>query len=174
MGQTKSRIEDFRQLQLKSHFSNMEILSFRRQFHIQYPNHLVPKQDFIDLLHIVGIRNEFLEQVIFRIFCQDASQPAERDFLTMEDLIITIGILSRGTREELLRLSFRLYDIDQDGYISRQEVIVVVRAISTLISSLQMNLFNNPEKLIQNIFSVIDKDGDDQISLQEYLQAFLH
>lgn len=47
-----------------------------------------------------------------------------------------LSILSRGTLEEKLRWAFSLYDINGDGYITREEMTEIVSSIYDLMGKL--------------------------------------
>lgn len=49
--------------------------------------------------------------------------------------MIGLSVLSRGSIDEKLRWTFNLYDINGDGYISREEMKDVVTAIYELMGS---------------------------------------
>jgi Ca2+-binding EF-hand superfamily protein len=46
-----------------------------------------------------------------------------------------LSVLSRGTVDEKLRWTFQLYDINRDGYISKEEMKDVVTAIYELMGN---------------------------------------
>lgn len=47
-----------------------------------------------------------------------------------------LSILSRGTLEEKLRWTFSLYDINGDGYITKEEMTEIVSAIYDLMGKI--------------------------------------
>lgn len=55
--------------------------------------------------------------------------------LPLQDFVLGLSILSRGTVEEKLRWTFSLYDINGDGIITREEMTDIVTAIYELAGS---------------------------------------
>lgn len=51
----------------------------------------------------------------------------------MQEFIQGLSILSRGSVEEKLRWTFSLYDINGDGFITREEMTDIVTAIFELM-----------------------------------------
>lgn len=67
-----------------------------------------------------------------------------------------LSILSRGSLEEKLRWTFSLYDINGDGYITREEMTDIVTAIYELMGRLPDTL-PDEEKIkekVERIFQV--------------------
>ena len=51
----------------------------------------------------------------------------------MQEFVQGLSILSRGSIDEKLRWTFQLYDINGDGYITRDEMTDIVTAIYELM-----------------------------------------
>lgn len=51
----------------------------------------------------------------------------------LQEFVQGLSILSRGSVEEKLRWTFSLYDINGDGYITREEMTDIVTAIYELM-----------------------------------------
>lgn len=51
----------------------------------------------------------------------------------MQEFVTGLSILSRGTLEEKLRWTFSLYDINGDGYITKEEMTEIVNAVYDLM-----------------------------------------
>nr|CAH8864420.1 unnamed protein product [Trichobilharzia regenti] len=66
-----------------------------------------------------------------------------------------------------------MYDLDNDGYISRQDLIEVLTAIYAMIGSAVE--FNDseatPERRTEKIFQLMDLDRDDRLSLDEFISG---
>lgn len=54
----------------------------------------------------------------------------------LQDFVQGLSILSRGSVEEKLRWTFSLYDINGDGFITREEMTDIVTAIYELMGRL--------------------------------------
>lgn len=53
-----------------------------------------------------------------------------------QNFVQNLSILSRGSLEEKLRWAFTLYDINGDGYITREEMTDIVSAVYDLMGKL--------------------------------------
>jgi len=90
-----------------------------------------------------------------------------------------LSILTRDPREVKIEQSFNLFDLDQNGYISRDEMETYLHGIFAALASL------NPEKFPEGVSPLqlaqattetameeADLDGDDRISLEEFTLWF--
>ncbi|GFN88212.1 neuronal calcium sensor 1 [Plakobranchus ocellatus] len=69
--------------------------------------------------------------------------------------------------------AFRLYDLDNDGFITRDELLDIVDAIYRMVgeSVTLPEEENTPEKRVNRIFSVMDKNKDDMLTFEEFLEG---
>ena len=75
------------------------------------------------------------------------------------EYIRALSITSRGRLEEKIQWAFRFYDIDGDGRISKDDMLVVVEAIYRMMGSM-IELpedENTPAKRVGKIFSMMNK-----------------
>ncbi|GLH12940.1 Frequenin-1 [Gryllus bimaculatus] len=83
-------------------------------------------------------------------------------------VLIGAGLL-RGMR---VAGAFRLYDVDNDGYITRDEMYNIVDAIYQMVGQQPTAEDDNtPQKRVDKIFDQMDKNHDDRLTLEEFREG---
>ncbi|KAA3674813.1 uncharacterized protein DEA37_0003840 [Paragonimus westermani] len=111
-----------------------------------------------------GEPSRFAEHV-FRSF--DRNHDGVIDF---REFLSTISVTSRGDLNAKLRWAFTMYDLDSDGFISRQDLCDVLSSIYALIGS-TIKLPEDettPERRLDKIFNQMDVDHDGRLSFDEF------
>ncbi|CAG5109607.1 Oidioi.mRNA.OKI2018_I69.chr2.g4127.t1.cds [Oikopleura dioica] len=80
---------------------------------------------------------------------------------------------SEGNVEEKLEWAFQLYDLDNSGTITKEEMLEIVEAIFSLLGSDERFAQNSlsPESRVDRIFSKMDINGDGELSKEEFLRG---
>ena len=87
--------------------------------------------------------------------------------LDFKELVCLLSISTHGTIEEKLRWVFTVYDINNDGKLSLDEIGSIVRSMQ----SLTPNEKRLNDKQIREMFSRCDKNNDGTITVDEFVHA---
>nr|CDS32515.2 Kv channel interacting protein 4 [Hymenolepis microstoma] len=111
----------------------------------------------------------------YAVLTFNAFDRSSRGHITFSDFIQTLSTLIHGTREEVLNWVFDLYDYDKDGYITRQELVVLIRAVNDLLGP-----SHNFKELVENVdtkanwmLNKFDIDRDGKIGRREFVSVCL-
>eukprot|EP00128_Syssomonas_multiformis_P012762 Colp12_sorted_trinity150504_noHs@237 len=77
----------------------------------------------------------------------------------------------KGTSSEKLELTFKVYDINGNGYVDKKELFNVM-------ADMYKSLYNDDDiehirALVERVFADLDVNGDEQLSLEEFKLASL-
>ncbi|XP_017485905.1 PREDICTED: Kv channel-interacting protein 4-like, partial [Rhagoletis zephyria] len=115
-------------------FTEDEIKRIYRGFKAECPTGVV-KEDTFKVIYSQffpqGANPTLYAHYVFNTLDQDHS-----GIVSFEDFVQGLSILSRGSVEEKLRWTFSLYDINGDGFITREEMTDIVTAIYELMGRL--------------------------------------
>ncbi|CAL8072330.1 unnamed protein product [Calicophoron daubneyi] len=107
-------------------------------------------------------------QLVFRSFDQE-----HNGTLTFEQFIQALSSLTHGSQTDKLSWAFRLYDLNGDGVISKNEMLKVVNAIYDLLGrSTEPPIEENTiTDHADRVFRRLDLNQDGVISKEEFLEA---
>ncbi|KAL7745567.1 hypothetical protein ACLKA6_009791 [Drosophila palustris] len=152
-------------------FTEDEIKRIYRGFKAECPTGVV-KEDTFKVIYSQffpqGANPTLYAHYVFNTLDQDHS-----GIVSFEDFVQGLSILSRGSVEEKLRWTFSLYDINGDGFITREEMTDIVTAIYELMGRLPDEC-PEEEKIkgkVEHIFQKMDINRDGVVTLEEFLEA---
>ncbi|XP_062515076.1 neuronal calcium sensor 1-like [Corticium candelabrum] len=169
MGQTRSRLtpEEISELRSTTYFSERELQQWYKGFVRDCPSGNLSQKEFRNIYQQFfpsGDASKFAD-LVFNEF--DSNKDGAIEF---KEFIAALSVISRGSLEEKLTWSFRLYDLDKDGKITRQELLSIMEAIYTMVGHAVRLPYDEktPEQRVDQIFYMMDKNHDDLLTLEEF------
>ncbi|TNN71410.1 Kv channel-interacting protein 4 [Liparis tanakae] len=115
----RHRPEGLEQLEAQTRFSRKELQILYRGFKNECPSGIVNEDTFKD------IYAQFFPQgdaSTYAHFLFNAFDTDHNGSVSFEDFVMGLSILLRGTIQEKLNWAFNLYDINKDGYITKEKM----------------------------------------------------
>lgn len=92
----------------------------------------------------------------------------------LQDLLVTLSTLLRGSIYEKLRWTFKLYDINGDGCITRGELGEVVTAVHELMGKRHhAEEERKAREQLDRVFKKLDLNQDGVITIEEFIESCL-
>ncbi|EFC38422.1 predicted protein [Naegleria gruberi] len=168
MGNQPGKNKQYRKNELKklveiTHFDMDEIMKLYEQFisisSSREDDGVIDKNEFKEAL---GLKDSLFVDRMFSLFDGDNDGTID-----VREFICGLSVFcEKGTIDEKLKFSFRIYDFDKDGCISKEELYKLLEA------SLVENSLGIPQEqlssLVDATFAEADTDGDGKISFEEY------
>jgi len=177
-GTVRYRPESLLQLCKLTKFSKRELQLMYRGFKQVCPNGVVSLEQFKEIYanffphgHKSNADTGRYAVYVFNTFDRD-----KNGYISFEEFVVGLSILSRGTTEEKLRWVFDLYDVDQDGLLTKEDIEQVVGSVYEMMGSPTDPPIeeNTVQEHIDFVFNKMDDNGDGFITLQEFLETCGH
>ncbi|XP_028171009.1 Kv channel-interacting protein 4-like isoform X2 [Ostrinia furnacalis] len=160
-------------LRRATRFTEPELKRLYRGFKAECPTGVV-KEDTFKVIYSQffpqGANTAQYAHFVFNTLDQDRS-----GLLSFEEFVTGLSILSRGTLEEKLRWTFSLYDINGDGYITKEEMTEIVNAIYDLMGRIVDPSVDEEiiREKVERLFQKMDLNRDGVLTLDEFLDCCL-
>ncbi|XP_058050835.1 calsenilin isoform X2 [Ahaetulla prasina] len=162
--------EGLDQLQLLTKFTKKELQSLYRGFKNECPSGLVDEETF-KLIYA-----QFFPQgdaTMYAHFLFNAFDLDRSGAIRFEDFVIGLSILLRGTVHEKLSWAFNLYDINKDGYITKEEMLAIMKSIYDMMGRYTYPILREdaPFEHVEKFFQKMDKNQDGIVTIEEFLET---
>ncbi|XP_019711757.1 Kv channel-interacting protein 4 isoform X3 [Hippocampus comes] len=93
--------------------------------------------------------------------------------VSFEDFVMGLSILLRGTIQEKLKWAFNLYDINKDGYITKEEMLDIMKAIYDMMGKCTYPVLKEetPRQHVEVFFQKMDKNKDGVVTIDEFIDC---
>ncbi|XP_039943829.1 calsenilin isoform X3 [Hirundo rustica] len=122
--------EGLEQLLARTKFTKMELQSLYRGFKNECPSGLVDEETF------TFIYSRFFPQgdaSSYAHFLFDAFDADHNGALCFQDFAVGLSVLLRGTEQQKLKWTFDLYDVNKDGYITKEDMLEIMKSIYAMM-----------------------------------------
>ncbi|KAI4572489.1 hypothetical protein MJG53_005986 [Ovis ammon polii x Ovis aries] len=198
MATVRHRPEALELLEAQSKFTKKELQILYRGFKNSYrtPTPILPRgcDMFSCQLHNLllftqecpsGVVNEDTFKEIYSQFFPQGDSTTYAHFLfnafdtdhngavSFEDFIKGLSILLRGTVQEKLNWAFNLYDINKDGYITKEEMLDIMKAIYDMMGKCTYPVLKEdaPRQHVETFFQKMDKNKDGVVTIDEFIES---
>lgn len=158
------------------HFTRDELLLLQKEFQKvakkkgKDHTNTVDRAGFEKALKLVKIK-ESDQEILGRLFT--LFDHSGDGLINFKEFIVGTSAIVRGTLEEKLQFSFYLFDIDNSGLISPEEMKSVLVAMNNTVSYFGDDKLSNEriDKLVKEIFEMHDVNHDGELNFVEYMNA---
>ncbi|XP_053117756.1 calaxin isoform X2 [Hemicordylus capensis] len=124
------------------------------------------RNSFRNILHVTfGMTDDMLMDRVFRAFDKDNDS-----CVSITEWVEGLSIFLRGTLEEKIKYCFDVYDLNSDGYISREEMFHMLKN-----SLLKQPSEEDPDEGIKDLVEItlkkMDYDHDGKLSYVDFEKA---
>lgn len=170
MGKTVSKLskDDLRQLRQATYFDKRELQQWYKGFLRDCPLGQLSEEEFVKVykqFFPFGDPTDYCHY-LFRVFDLDNSK-----YIDFKEFIIALSITSRGTEEQKINWSFKMYDYKKEGKIGYKEILPIVKATYKMVGPM-VELPEDqqtPEARVDRYFQLLGKDKNtDKLDLNDF------
>ncbi|XP_072857188.1 Kv channel-interacting protein 4 isoform X1 [Pogona vitticeps] len=170
MATIRHRPEALELLEAQSKFTKKELQILYRGFKNECPSGVVNEETFKE------IYSQFFPQgdsTMYAHFLFHAFDTDHNGCVSFEDFVMGLSILLRGTVQEKLNWAFNLYDINKDGYVTKEEMLDIMKAIYDMMGKCTYPVLKEdaPRQHVETFFQKMDKNKDGVVTIDEFIES---
>ncbi|XP_030643895.1 Kv channel-interacting protein 4 [Chanos chanos] len=164
------RPETLECLQARSRFDRTELQILYRGFKTECPNGHLNEETFKNVFSLFFPQGDATRYAHFLFSAFDTNQSGS---VTFEDFVMGLSVVLRGSVEEKLNWTFKLYDINKDGLITKEEMLDMMKAIYDLMGSCTNPRLkeDTPRQHVELFFQKMDRNQDGVVTLDEFIDC---
>ncbi|XP_067255468.1 Kv channel-interacting protein 1b isoform X2 [Chanodichthys erythropterus] len=164
------RPEGLEQLEAQTNFTKQELQVLYRGFKNECPSGVVNEETF---KHIYAQFFPHGDASTYAHYLFNAFDTGNNGSIKFEDFVMGLSTLLRGTVRDKLEWTFHLYDINKDGFINKEEMTEIVRAIYDMMGKYTYPALKGdvPKQHVDTFFEKMDKNKDGVVTLEEFVLA---
>eukprot|EP00029_Vermamoeba_vermiformis_P002149 TRINITY_DN12534_c0_g1_i1.p1 TRINITY_DN12534_c0_g1~~TRINITY_DN12534_c0_g1_i1.p1 ORF type:complete len:263 (+),score=60.71 TRINITY_DN12534_c0_g1_i1:64-789(+) len=153
----------------KTHFTREEIIGLYNKY--KWISSSIEDDGVIDVHEFqqaLGFENSQVAKRIFKVIDENNDKK-----ITFEEFCKGLSAYcSKAPLEDKLKFSFKIYDLDRDGYIDKEELFHMLQA--SLFENFLLELSEaQMRKLVDSTFEEVDLNSDGRLSFDEYRKMIL-
>ncbi|XP_055034429.1 A-type potassium channel modulatory protein KCNIP1 isoform X3 [Paramisgurnus dabryanus] len=162
------RPEALEQLEAQTNFNKKELQVLYRGFKNECPSGVVSEETFKQ------IYSQFFphgDSSTYAHYLFNSFDSTHNGSIKFEDFVTALSILLRGSTIEKLQWTFNLYDINGDGYINKEEMTDIVKAIYDMMGRFTYPALktDTTKQHVDAFFQKMDKNRDGVVTLDEFI-----
>ncbi|XP_031947806.1 calsenilin isoform X4 [Corvus moneduloides] len=160
--------EGLEQLLARTNFTKTELQSLYRGFKNECPSGLVDEETF------TLIYSRFFPQgdaSSYAHFLFDAFDADRNGALCFQDFAVGLSVLLRGTEQQKLKWTFDLYDVNKDGYVTKEDMLEIMKSIYAMMGRCTEPALgaSAPAQHVELFFQKMDRNRDGMVTFEEFL-----
>ncbi|CAH6720356.1 calcium-binding protein NCS-1 [[Candida] jaroonii] len=171
MGKTVSKLskDDLRSLRQATYFDKRELQQWYKGFMRDCPSGQLSEEEFIKVFKQFFPFGDPVDycHYLFKVFDID-----QTNYIDFKEFIIALSITSRGSLDQKINWSFKLYDQKKTGKINYDDILLIITSVYKLIGSMVAlpSDERTPELRTEKFFKLLGKTNKDTIDMNEFKQ----
>ncbi|XP_078256845.1 Kv channel-interacting protein 4 isoform X6 [Rhinoraja longicauda] len=164
------RPEGLEQLEAQTKFTKKELQILYRGFKNECPSGIVNEETFKE------IYAQFFPQgdaSTYAHFLFNAFDTDHNGSVSFEDFVLGLSGLLRGTIQDKLKWAFNLYDINKDGFVTKEEMLDIMKSIYDMMGKYTYPVLREetPRQHVEIFFQKMDKNKDGVVTIDEFIDT---
>ncbi|KFO53519.1 Calsenilin, partial [Corvus brachyrhynchos] len=104
-------------------------------------------------------------------FLFDAFDADRNGALCFQDFAVGLSVLLRGTEQQKLKWTFDLYDVNKDGYVTKEDMLEIMKSIYAMMGRCTEPALgaSAPVQHVELFFQKMDRNRDGVVTFEEFL-----